>query len=597
MVNLELAKILTNLAEINKSLTDDFKVVMNLTTAARTIRDYPGDIKELYLKGKLENLPGINQKSFELIREYFETGKIQAYEETRSVYSDDLINFVRMSGLGKRRVFKIYEILQVNNIDDLKNKLFDKNIDKYIVNYPGLEKGFINSLHIERMIEAINYFEKTRDLVPRWHIENFVGKITGSLMKIKEISKVEVVGSLRRKKSFVKDIDILILPEFNKKAYNRLKSIELIKKISSLNIFKELKGIDERLESASVRLKSIFGIDIELIISSFGSWPMDLIYATGSKNHIKILERFAEQKGLFDGSKIFIPSGKIKTMHSVMNYENLIYDVLGLQYITPELREGLNEIELAKIFTIPKLVTLEDIKGDLHIHSRWSDGLIDIDDILEKSRKYHYEYVAISDHSISNMYGNGLSEERAIEKLDYIKSLKSKIKEIKILMGGEIDIKGIGKLDYSEEMLKKMDFVIGSIHSNYVNSCDENTNRVLSAIENKYVDIIAHPTGVVFGSRAPYSLDIEKIIKTAAKHDKALEINSYYLRLDLNDEYARKVKSCGGKVAINSDSHRPNNMEMIRLGVDVARRAGLEKQDILNALSLKDLRNWKEQRR
>ncbi len=597
MVNLELAKILTNLAEINKSLTDDFKVVMNLTTAARTIRDYPGDIKELYLKGKLENLPGINQKSFELIGEYFETGKIQAYEETRSVYSDDLINFVRMSGLGKRRVFKIYEILQVNNIDDLKNKLFDKNIDKYIVNYPGLEKGFINSLHIERMIEAINYFEKTRDLVPRWHIENFVGKITGSLMKIKEISKVEVVGSLRRKKSFVKDIDILILPEFNKKAYNRLKSIELIKKISSLNIFKELKGIDERLESASVRLKSIFGVDIELIISSFGSWPMDLIYTTGSKNHIKILERFAEQKGLFDGSKIFIPSGKIKTMNSVINSENLIYDVLGLQYITPELREGLNEIELAKNFTIPKLVTLEDIKGDLHIHSRWSDGLIDIDDILEKSRKYHYEYVAISDHSMSNMYGNGLSEERAIEKLDYIKSLKSKIKEIKILMGGEIDIKGIGKLDYSEEMLKKMDIVIGSMHSNYVNSCDENTNRVLSAIENKYVDIIAHPTGVVFGSRAPYSLDIEKIIKTAAKHDKALEINSYYLRLDLNDEYARKVKSCGGKVAINTDSHRPNNMEMIRLGVDVARRAGLEKQDILNALSLKDLRNWKEQRR
>jgi DNA polymerase (family X) len=594
MINLELAKILTNLAEINKSLTDDFKVVMSLTAAARTIRDYPGDIKELYLKGKLENLPGIDQKSFELIGEYFKTGKIQAYEETRSVYSDDLINFVRMSGLGKRRVFKVYEILQVNNIDDLKNKLFDKNIDKYIENYPDLEKGFINSLHIERMLEAINYFEKTRDLVPGWHIENFIGKITGSLMKVKEISKVEVVGSLRRKKSFVKDIDILILPEFNKKAYNRLKSMELIKKISSLDIFKALKGIDDRLESASVKLESIFGVDIELIISSFGSWPMDLIYSTGSKNHIKILERFAEQKGLFDGSRIFIPSDKIK---NVQYSENLIYDVLGLQYITPELREGLNEIELAKNFTIPKLVALEDIKGDLHIHSCWSDGLIDIDDILEKSLKYHYEYVAISDHSISNMYGNGLSEERAIEKLEYIKSLQSKIKELKILMGGEIDIKGIGKLDYGEEMLKKMDIVVGSMHSNYVNSCEENTNRILSAIENKYVDIIAHPTGVVFGSRAPYSLDIEEIIKIAAKHDKALEINSYYLRLDLNDEYARKIKSCGGKVAINTDSHRLNNMEMIRLGVDVARRAGLEKQDILNALSLKDLKNWKEQRK
>ncbi|MCL4377786.1 MAG: hypothetical protein M1409_05285, partial [Actinobacteria bacterium] len=176
------------------------------------------------------------------------------------------------------------------------------------------------------------------------------------------------------------------------------------------------------------------------------------------------------------------------------------------------------------------------------------------------------------------------------------KKIKAEVKDINILMGGEVDIKAMGKLDYNDEIFEKMDIVLASMHSNYVAGKEENTNKILSAIENRNVDAIVHPTGVVFGSRAPYSLDMDKIIESAAKNDKVMEINSYFLRLDLNEDYSRIVKSCGGRIVINTDSHRPGNMEMIRLGVDIARRAGLEKEDILNTMSLKDLMNWKKER-
>ena len=390
--------------------------------------------------------------------------------------------------------------------------------------------------------------------------------------------------------------------------YDKARSKEIIKELKTLDIFSELKEIDERFENVSARFGSVFGIDVEIVIGGAERWPLDLIYTTGSKKHLEKLEFEAINKGLFINSKIQVPSSWIEKFSrpggtnidtgdkDFLHGDDMVYGMLGLQYIPPELREGLDEIELAKKNKLPELVTINDIKGDLHIHSQWSDGLISINDAVEKAIKNNYEYIAISDHSASNRYGNGLDEKRILEKIEYINKIKSEIKDMKILMGGEVDIKDAGSLDYDNEILEKMDFVLASMHSNYVVSREENTDKVISAIENPNVDAIVHPTGVVFGSRAPYSLDMDKIIDSAAKNVKALEINSYFLRLDLDENYSRIVKSCGGRVVIDTDSHRPGNMDMIRLGVDVARRAGLEKGDILNTLSLKDLMDWKKQR-
>ena len=233
---------------------------------------------------------------------------------------------------------------------------------------------------------------------------------------------------------------------------------------------------------------------------------------------------------------------------------------------------------------MPPLLTMEDIKGDLHIHSRWSDGIISLGDMIERVKKFKYEYIAITDHTESNYYGRGLDIEKLQKKINYINKLKSRFKDFRILMGSEIDIKGVGKFDYPENIIKKMDIAIGSMHSSFLNTRAENTARVISAVENKYIDFIAHPTGVVFGNRAPYSIDIDRLISAAAKNNKALEINSYFLRMDLNEQNVRKAREMGVKVVINTDAHRPNNMDMIRLGVDIARRAGLQKKDVLNTL-------------
>ncbi|GAG58852.1 unnamed protein product [marine sediment metagenome] len=320
------------------------------------------------------------------------------------------------------------------------------------------------------------------------------------------------------------------------------------------------------------------------------------MYTTGSKKHVEKLERIAQKKGYFKSGRIETAGFSENSGEGTGNYlpaddefyEKNIYSRLNLQYIPPELREDLGEIELAENFLVPSLLTMEDIKGDLHIHSRWSDGIISLHDMVERVKKFNYEYIAITDHSESSYYGRGLDAKRVQEKINYINKLKSRFKDFYILMGSEIEIRGVGKLDYPENIIKKMDIAIGSMHSSFLNTRAENTARTVSAIENRYIDFIAHPTGVVFGNRAPYSIDVDRLISAAAKNNKALEINSYFLRMDLSEQDVRKAREMGVKVVINTDAHRPNNMDMVRLGVDVARRAGLQKKDVLNALTLKD---------
>lgn len=590
--NLKLATTLANLAEIYKQKSEGTKAAIDLNVAARTVRDYPGNIFDAYNRGFIASLPGIDETVYELIKEFFETGRIKLYDEIRGQYPDELIKFIRISGLGKKRIFNLYELLDLKSMSDLRQKVHETGIYKLILENTSLDKEPVNEIQIKRLIDSVDYYYCIEGLTPRGFLEFFIESIMNEFGRMKEVKRVVVTGSMRRKKSFVRDIDILLLPEFNTDKYDSKKSELLLKKLCNLSFINELTAINSKPDSISGRFKTTLGLDMEIIISCSKAWPLDLFYTTGSKEHVKRVEEIAMQRGLFNGSSIQLKPGAIAGLED--NSDEIIYKMLDLLYIPPELRENNNEIELALNKRLPELIKLEDIKGDLHVHSSWSDGLIDFDEMVTKAKVLGYEYLAISDHSISNLYGKGLNEERIIEKFEYIKYLKAKTKVLKILMGGEVDIKSVGKMDYGEHILEQMDIVLGSMHSNYTNSCEENTARVISAIENSNVNIIAHPTGVVFGARAPYLLDMERIIEAAAIYGKALEINSYFMRLDLNENYSRKVKASGGKVAINTDSHRLNNLDMIKLGVDVARRAGLEKEDVINTMSLDELVNWKQ---
>ena len=465
----------------------------------------------------------------------------------------------------------------------------------------------------------------------------FINKITCEFSKIKGIEKFCVTGSYRRKKSFIHDIDFLILPAFNLDTFDMARSSRLLDRLAGLGFAGEVKGRNITNGNVSIKFATTFGIDMECIITSGPRWAFDLYNTTGSRAHIKKIEEITGEKADYDNYKNlknFKDSASTEVsenvgdsanvnnptnawnfnnsansdnvsaeVRSLKNYDSEtdysdyeIYKTLGLEWIPPEIREGSGEVELAKRFVLPKLVRLSDIKGDLHVHSFWSDGLIEMEDIRAKCKKYNYEYLAISDHSASNNYGNGLNERRLKEKISYMEKVREDLHGFKLLLGGEVDITGAGLLDYDNELLAEMDIVLASMHSSYLNTKEVNTERIIGALKNPMVDVIAHPTGVVFGARAPYALDPDSIFEEAVKYDKALEINSYFLRLDINEHLAARFKDLGGRLVINTDSHRPANLDMMKLGVEVARRAGLEKKDVINTGTLSELRAWKKSR-
>ena len=592
MINLNLAWILTNLAEIKKIGPGRKDDVFNTVRAARSLKDDPGIIEKIQKGEGRQDFPGIDEKNFALISEYLKSGKISEYEKLQELYSRDLLSLIRITGLGSKRMFSIYDTFKITNLNQLKNIIFNTASCKDLINNAGLAEDTLNDLYIARLKRSIEYFESLRGKIPRGSIDFFMSKIVDSISKLKGIKKIITTGSVRRKKSWIRDIDIMILPSCNDRGYNAEESANLLKKIQSLDFIQKLIGTDPREDNISARFKTAHEIDLEVIISSNENWALDSIYTTGSKKHLKKLEDIAKKLDCFANGRISFktrPAEEIST-------EKAIYNRLGLQYIPPELREANGEIGLAAANSLPVLVELKDIKGDLHIHSSWSDGLIEFDEMIKKARKYNYQYIAISDHSESNYYGKGLDAKKLMERNKSIDRLNSRTGGLEILKGSEIDITGTGKFDYNENIMGQLDIAIGSQHSSYSISEERNTSRAVSALENKNIDFIAHPTGMVFRDRAPVFINIDRLVESAKENNKALEINSYFMRLDLDDVNARKAGEVGAKLVINTDSHRPGNIDMIVLGVDIARRAGLEKKDILNTFTLKELAKWKKNR-
>jgi DNA polymerase (family 10) len=602
MINLNLANILTNIAEVKKSQPDNKPEVLSLMKASRTLRDNPEIVDKIFNGIGVEDLVGIDDYCHGLIREYFDKGNISEYEQFVTKYSEDLVKFIRVTGLGRKRIFKIYDYFGIDDLNDLKNVFMAGNGKKWTTfksKSTGLESDTLNQLYFDRIQRSLEYYISLEGLNPRWPVEFYSKTILKYLNGMGDIERTEVVGSIRRKKALVRDIDILVLPSFNKESYDFEKSRRLLEDIGKLPVIKRLISIDRQKNNISAVYTTIYEINIEIIIAGRVSWTWQLFKTTGSKMHLKALEKYAQENNLRGSGVLQRDSADNNHIWSSFynaSSEKEIYGSKGLDYIVPELRQGRDEIDLSRQGRLPDLIETGDIKGDLHIHSEWSDGLIDYKDMIRIAQEKGYEYIAISDHSISNFYGNGLSTERLVNKMSFIEDLRKKFKDIDILMGAEIDIRKAGIFDYPPEIIKKLDIAIASLHSSFTNSSIENTSRAVSALEKDYFDFLAHPTGFVFGNRAPIFIDIDRIIETCSKYGKTLEINSYYMRMDLNEQNARKAKEAGVKLVINTDSHRPGNMDMIELGVDLARRAGLGAEDIINTLSIDKLVQWKNSR-
>ena len=535
MENIEIAKIFYEISEILRFQGEDFKSRAYFM-AARKLEKIK-NLREYYEKNDLEKIPGIGKNLAKKIVEYFETGKISHLEKIKKELPEGMDQLLAIPGVGPKTALFLYKELNIRSLSDLETSIKKHEIMKI--------KGEKLEKNLERGLEILKT-KKERILLS----EAF--EIVKELSGI--IKNFEVAGSFRRRKETIGDLDIILtkIDEASLKDFQILAKGE--KKITA--IYKNIP------------------IDFRIVKNEeMGS---SLQYFTGNKEHNIRLRRIAQKKGyklneygLFDE-------------HNRINInEKDIYEILGMEWIPPELRENTGEIEAALQRKLPELIDIKDIKGDLHIHTKWSDGLDSIENVVKKAKELNYEYIAITDHSPTVPAGNGLSEEKLLKQWDILESYDN------VLKGVECDILKNGALAYEDRVLEKADFVIASVHM-FV----PKTETILKAMENENVDAIGHPTGRFIGVTDGYDLDMEKIFEKATETNTALEINAYPKRLDLKDIYIRKAKEYGAKFVIGTDSHNVEEMDNFIFGVYNARRGWAEKKDILNCLDLKELKRY-----
>lgn len=562
MKNKEIAKLFDELGDILEFLGENPFRARAYKRAAQIIYGLSEDIETLYKSGKIQEVRGIGESILQKIGEYLETGKIKAYEEYKSKIPEGLLELLSVPYIGPSTLRTLYNTLHITNFDELIKACEDKLL-RNLPNFgPKKEENILKGL--------LRYKEQTYRH-PIGLIYDDIINLLEEVRKIKGVVRAEVAGSFRRMKETVGDIDILASGK---------NSSEIIKNFTKLPIIKEI--LSEGETKSSVILTT--GIQADLRVVEEISFGACLQYFTGSKNHNVKLRGIAKDMGLkineygiFRGDKM-IPCPE----------EEDVYITLGLPWIPPEIREDTGEIELAQKNKLPELVGYNDIKGDVHVHSTYSDGGESIKAMAEKAINMNYEYIVITDHSQSLKIAKGLEIERLYKQMEEIDKLNKELKPFKIFKGSEVDIKNDGNLDYPDDILKKLDFVIASIHSGFKEDEKKITKRILKAMENPYVTMIAHPTGRILNVREPYNVNVIEMCKMAEKTNTFLEINAYFDRLDLNDINARIAKEHGVKFCIGTDSHNTIQLNMIIYGIGQARRAWLSKNDIINTKNLKE---------
>ncbi len=564
--NIEIAEIFERIADTLEFLQENPFRIRAYRNAARNIRESTKNIKEIAQAGKLEEIPGIGKDLAAGIREYIETGKMKRYEELKGKVPKELIELLGVQGLGPKTLVNLYKELGIKNLKTLEKAL---KTDEILKIYGMGEKK------VEDIRRGIELFKQSKEKMPLGVALPLAEELIHEIRKIPDTKSTLCAGSLRRMKETVRDLDILTIAKDGSRvieAFTRLPQVE------------EILAAGDTKGSVIVR----GGIQVDLRVVEPDSYGAAIQYFTGSKEHNIKLRNMAIEKGLkINEYGVFKRDKKIagKT-------EEEVYEALGLPCMPPEIREDRGEIEAALEGVLPELVEPGDIKGDLHTHSKWSDGSGTIEELALYAKNFGYEYIAVTDHSVSSYIANGLSVERLYEKKKEVERVNKKIGGIRVLMGAEVDIKGDGSLDYPDRVLKNLDVVIAAVHSGFKSDRDKMTRRIISALQNPYVHAIVHPTGRLIGEREPYDVDVDEVIKVAAHEGKALEINSYYLRLDLNDINVRKAIEKGVKIVISTDTHIPDQLEFIRYGVATARRGWVEKKDVVNTVGLEELLGW-----
>jgi DNA polymerase (family 10) len=566
MRNREVAAIFRELADILEIQGENPFRIRAYQRASQNIEGLGEDVAEIARRGELVSLPGIGKDLAGKIEEILATGTLAVLEDLRNKIPPGLVEMLEIPGLGPKMAKRFHEELQVMGVDELEELARGGKLQ-------GLSG--IRAKTEEKILKGIELFRKGRERIPLGFVLPIAEAIQRHLEQDCPVEKISVAGSVRRMRETVKDLDILVVTS---------------EQASVMDTFLARADIEEVLvrgdTKTSVRLKGNLQVDVRVVDSDcFGS---ALCYFTGSKAHnIKLRERAVKmglkvnEYGVFRGEERIAGTTEAE-----------VYSVLGLPFIEPELREDRGEIEAALSGTLPRLVGKADLKGDLHVHSTYSDGKAAIKDIADAARKAGLQWVGVCDHSKSLRIGRGLSVKQLEQKIEEVRRVNARHRDVLLLCGAEVDILADGRLDYPDEVLKELDLVVAAIHSGFRQDEKTITERMIAAMRNRFVHMIAHPTGRLFGERDAYAVNIEQILEEARRTGIALEINAYPKRLDLGDVLVRRAKDMDIMLGIGTDAHKLDQLDYLRLGLGVARRGWLEPNNLLNTLSKKEILSY-----
>jgi DNA polymerase (family 10) len=553
----QLALILQEIALYMNLLGENPFKVRAHENGSRIIETFEGDLDEAVKSGAIGEIKGIGKGLLDKINEFYSTKQIAEHQSLKKKIPEGLLDLLRIPSLGPKKVKVIYDVLKITSVGELEYACKENRLVKL--------PGFGEKTQI-KILKNIDFLKKYQNKFLYSDAALEAQVLLSSLKSVKGLKQIEVCGSLRRKKEIIGDIDILV---------SATNAEAITKKFLSNPAIESITGTGET--KTSVVLKS--GMACDLRVVSEKEFPFALVYFTGSKDHNIELRRIAKEKdlmlneyGLFEKDKL-IPC----------RTEDEVYQKLGLTFIPPELRESMGEIEASRAKMLPKLIERDEIRGIFHCHTTESDGTNSLEEMIQSAQNLGFEYIGISDHSSSAVYANGLKKDRVLDQFKKIEALQKKFK-IKVFKGVESDILANGDLDYDEAILKKFDFVIGSIHGGFSISENEMTKRVLKAIKNPYLDFLGHPTGRLLLAREPFALNMNRIIGEAATTGVIIELNANPQRLDLDWRYGKYLKEKKARVSINPDAHSIAGLEDVDYGIGIARKGWLTAENVVNTL-------------
>ena len=564
MRNSDIAAILEEVADLLELKAVAFKPNA-YRKAAHSIREMRQELEDYRKKEDLRSIPGVGEAIAKKVEEILDTGKLRYLDELKEELPAGLLQLMEVPDIGPKTAMRLYKELRVTNLHELKAAAESHQIREL--------KGFGEKSE-ERVLQGITLLERRSGRMLLGYAYPTAERMRSFIQQKAGLKLINLGGSLRRMKETIGDVDLLA----------GSKDVEKV-----MDVFASYPDVEEVLErgptKSVVRLKD--GTQVDLRVVKEEEYGAALQYFTGNKEHNVELRSMAIDKGMkLNEYGLFM---KDTNMVVAREREEDIYRALGLEIMPPELRENRGEIQAAMRGGLPRSIDLSDIKGDFHVHTLASDGSATIEDIAFAAKRKGYEYVGITDHSQSLGVANGLSVERLLGNMDIARNITERVEGIKVLIGAEVEILEDGSLDYPDDVLERLDYVIGAVHSKFKMSESEMTMRLLTAMSNDHLTILAHPTGRVLEQREPYLFRKDEVFQAAKDNGVCLELNAYVERLDLNDVDCKKAKDMGAKVAIGTDAHSLSQLDYMLYGVATARRGWLEPKDVLNCLTLLEL--------